>query len=51
MPDEHALNEEIADAIKKRKRSYFEYRVWQTDHPFTNKRGSLISKIRAFLER
>ena len=51
MLDEHPLNKEIAGAIKSSNRSYFDYVVWQTDHPFTNKRVSLINKVLAFLER
>ena len=51
MLDEHPLNKEIADAIKSSNRSYFDYEVWHTDHPFTNKRVSLINKVLAFLNR
>ena len=51
MLDEHTNNKEIADAIKSSNRAYFEYEVWQTDHPFTNKRISLINKVLAFLKR
>ena len=51
MLDEHSLNKEIADAIKGSNKSYFDYEVWHTDHPFTNKRISLINKVLAFLER
>ena len=51
MLDEHFNNKEIADAIKSANRAYFDYEVWQTDHPFTNKRISLINKVLAFLNR
>ena len=51
MIDEHQGNKEIADKIKETNKSYFDYEVWQTDHPFTNKRVSLINKVLAFLER
>jgi uncharacterized protein len=51
MLDEHPFNKELADAIKKENKSYFDYQVWQTDHPFTNKRVSLINTVLAFLER
>jgi pimeloyl-ACP methyl ester carboxylesterase len=51
MLDEHPLNKEIADALKSSNKSYFDYEVWHTDHPFTNKRVSLINKVLAFLER
>jgi len=51
MLDEHHGNKQIADTIKNANKSYFEYEVWQTDHPFTNKRVSLINKILTFLDR
>jgi uncharacterized protein len=51
MLDEHGFNKGIADSIKRGNKSYFEYEVWQTDHPFTNKRVSLINMVLAFLER
>jgi len=51
MLDEHSNNKEIADAIKSSNHAYFDYEVWQTDHPFTNKRISLINKVLEFLER
>lgn len=51
MLDEHPLNKEIADAIKSSTRSYFDYEVWHTDHPFTNKRVSLINKVLVFLNK
>ena len=51
MLDEHSNNKNIATAIKSSNRSYFDYEVWQTDHPFTNKRISLINKVLGFLDR
>jgi len=51
MVDEHSANKEIADAIKNSNKVYFDYEVWHTDHPFTNKRISLINKVLWFLDR
>ena len=51
MLDENARNKRIAEALKKENRTYFDYEIWQTDHPFTNKRVSLINKVLAFLNR
>jgi pimeloyl-ACP methyl ester carboxylesterase len=51
MLDEHHGNTLVADAIRKVNRSYFDYEVWQTDHPFTNKRVSLMNKLLEFLDR
>ncbi len=51
MIDEHQGNKQLAGKMKETNRSYFEYEVWQTDHPFTNKRVSLINKVLQFLER
>jgi pimeloyl-ACP methyl ester carboxylesterase len=51
MIDEHEGNKKLADKIKENNKSYFDYEVWQTDHPFSNKRVSLINKVLAFLER
>ena len=51
MLDEHLNNKEIAAALKSSNNSYFNYEVWQTDHPFTNKRISLINMVLAFLDR
>jgi uncharacterized protein len=51
MLDEHSNNKEIADAIKSSNKAYFDYEVWHTDHPFTNKRISLINMVLAFLDR
>ena len=51
MIDEHQGNKQLADKIRETNNSYFDYNVWQTDHPFTNKRVSLINKVLAFLER
>ena len=50
--DEHYKNKQIAETLKvANKSSYFDYEVWQTDHPFTNKRVSLINKVLEFLDR
>jgi len=51
MLDEHNGNKELAETIQKANHNYFNYEVWQTDHPFTNKRISLINKVLAFLDR
>jgi len=51
MIDEHSKNKQIADAIQKFNHASFEYQVWQTDHPFTNKRVSLINKVISFLDK
>jgi pimeloyl-ACP methyl ester carboxylesterase len=51
MLDEHSNNKEIADAIKTSNKAYFDYEVWRTDHPFTNKRISLINKVLEFLDK
>ena len=51
MLDEHPGNKEIADAIKSLNQVYFDYVVWHTDHPFSNKRISLINKVLEFLDR
>jgi len=51
MLDEHSYNKEIAASIKNSNKSYFDYEVWQTDHPFTNKRISLMNMVLAFLDR
>lgn len=48
--DEHKNNAHIANAIKKEQGSSIQYLVWDTDHPFTNKRISLILKVLNFLE-
>lgn len=48
--DEHQNNAHIANAIKKEQGSSIQYLVWDTDHAFTNKRISLISKVLSFLE-
>jgi pimeloyl-ACP methyl ester carboxylesterase len=51
MLDEHTLNKKIADAIRIENKSFFEYQVLKTDHPFTNKRVSLMNKVIEFLDR
>ena len=49
MLDEHPGNKELAEALKDSNHKYFDYEVWQTDHPFSNKRISLINKVLQFL--
>ena len=51
MLDEHPMNKSLAEAIKKANHNYFDYEVWQTDHPFSNKRISLMNKLLDFLNR
>ena len=51
MLDEHKRNSDLAETLRKSNRNYFDYEVWQTDHPFTNKRISLINKVLAFLDK
>ncbi len=51
MLDEHNRNAALAETLRKTNHNYFDYKVWQTDHPFTNKRISLINKVLAFLEK
>ena len=51
MLDEHAGNKQLAETLKAGNKSYFDYEVWDTDHPFSNKRVSLINKVLVFLER
>lgn len=51
MLDEHEGNRQLAETLKSYNTSYFNYEVWQTDHPFSNKRISLINKIVSFLDR
>lgn len=51
MLDEHNRNKELAADIKAHNKAYFDYQVWQTDHPFTNKRVSLMKKVLWFLDK
>lgn len=51
MLDEHGRNKQVAESLKAANKTYFEYEVWETDHPFSNKRISLINKVIAFLQR
>lgn len=51
MLDEHHNNKALADDIKAHNKAYFDYQVWQTDHPFTNKRVSLMKKVLWFLDK
>lgn len=49
--DENAKNKQLAGALKEANKSYFDYEVWQTDHPFSNKRVDLIKKVLGFLNQ
>jgi len=49
--DEHNQNAPIVSAIKSQKGSDVTYQVWNTDHPFTNKRVSFIKAVLEFLEK
>jgi pimeloyl-ACP methyl ester carboxylesterase len=51
MLDEHHENASLAKTIQQANHAYFSYQVWDTDHPFTNKRGSLIKAVIAFLDK
>lgn len=51
MIDEHHGNSGLAATIRGSNHNYFDYEVWQTDHPFTNKRISLINKVLVFLDK
>ena len=49
--DEHSRNKQLAEALKTGHSAYFDYEVWPTDHPFTNKRVALMKMLLAFLDR
>lgn len=51
MLDEHNGNKELATALKAENKNYFDYQVWDTDHPFTNKRVALIKLVLEFLNQ
>ena len=51
MLDEHHRNQDIAEVLKRSNTSYFKYEVWETDHPFTNKRVSLMNELISFLNK
>ena len=51
MLDEHHGNNDLAVRMRASNHNYFDYEVWQTDHPFSNKRISLINKVLAFLDK
>jgi pimeloyl-ACP methyl ester carboxylesterase len=51
MLDEHNGNKALAETLQRNNHNYFDYEVWPTDHPFTNKRISLINKLLAFLDK
>jgi len=51
MLDEHTRNKDLATALKDDNKAYFNYEVWPTDHPFTNKRVALMKMVLAFLDK
>jgi uncharacterized protein len=51
MLDEHHRNKLLAESLRSSNKSYFDYEVWPTDHPFTNKRVALINKVLSFLDK
>ena len=51
MLDEHSETKELADAIRRSNRAYFDYQVWTTDQGFTNKRVSVMNMVLACLKR
>jgi uncharacterized protein len=51
MLDEHRQNGSLAEVIKSSNKAFFKYDVWKTDHPFTNKRVSLIKEVLALLDK
>ena len=51
MLDEHSRNKDLAAALKNDNKDYFNYEVWPTDHPFTNKRVALMKMVLSFLDR
>jgi len=44
-------NKETAEALTAENKNYFNYEVWETDHPFTNKRVALIKLVLSFLNK
>ncbi|WP_336517104.1 alpha/beta hydrolase family protein [Pollutibacter soli] len=51
MLDEHQENKILADQMRSANHIYFDYKVWPTDHSFTNKRVSLMNLVLQFLDR
>ena len=51
MLDEHKENKSVADAITASGLKSFDYKVWDTDHGFTNKRASLMNLLLSFLDK
>ena len=41
-------NKRLAETIKNSKHNYFDYEMWQTDHPFSNRRIWLMNKVLEF---
>jgi len=51
MLDEHSGNKALAETLRSANKTYFDYSVWPTDHPFTNRRVALMKKVLQFLDR
>ena len=51
MLDEHTRNKGLAAALKEDNKAWFNYEVWPTDHPFTNKRVALMKMVLSFLDK
>lgn len=51
MLDEHPHNKSLAETIKGTGVKYFDYRFWNTDHGFTNKRVLLMNLLLSFLDK
>jgi len=51
MLDEHSGNKALAETLRSANKAYFDYSVWATDHPFTNRRVALMKKVLEFLDR
>jgi pimeloyl-ACP methyl ester carboxylesterase len=51
MLDEHTGNRQLADTLRTGHTAYFDYKVWPTDHPFTNKRVALMTTVLSFLDK
>jgi len=50
MLDENSKNKQLAEVIGSYD-SLLEYEIWQTDHPFTDKRVALMKKVLTFLDK
>jgi len=51
MLDEHSGNKSLAETLRSANKAWFDYSVWPTDHPFTNRRVALMKKVLEFLDR